>query len=213
MVPEPASVHVTVPTDSGRGARQGIRIHRSVTLTADVRAVREGFPVTSMARTLLDVAATEPRRVVERAIEGADVARVFDLRAIEALAPRGSRVPGAKRLYAVLDEELIGATITRSDLEEAMLALCRAHGLPRPLFNHFVEGWEVDCLWPEQRLVVEVQSTKYHATPQRIARDADKEADLLTAGYLVLHVADVHVMRRPVEVARRVARFLAGSRR
>lgn len=213
MLPEPANVHVTVPTDAGRAARQGIRIHRSTTLTADVRAVREGFPVTSMARTLCDIAATEPRRVVERTLEGADVARVFDLRAIERLAPRGSRVPGARRLYTVLDEELIGTTITRSDLEEAMLALCRAHGLPQPLLNQFVEGWEVDCLWPEHRLAVEVQSTKYHATTRRIARDADKEADLMAAGYDVLHVADVHVIRRPADVARRVARLLASSRR
>lgn len=161
-----------------------------------------------MARTLLDVAATEPRRVVEQALEGADVARVFDLRAIERLAPRGSGHPGAKLLYAVLDEELIGTTITRSDLEEAMLALCRAHALPQPLLNHVVEGREVDCLWPQQLLAVEVQSTKYHATPQRIARDAVKEADLMAAGYRVLHVADIHVIRRPADVARRVARLL-----
>ena len=213
MLYAPATVvHITVPTQAGRKRRSGIRLHRSVTLT-DETDLRDGFPVTSMARTLLDIAATEPRRVVEQAVEGADGAGVFDGRAIHALAPRGCGRPGAKLLHSVLDHAFIGTTITRSELEEAMLALSRAHQIPQPECNVDLEGWEVDCLWRADRLVVEVQSTKFHRTAQQVARDADKEADLMEAGYVVLHVADVHVIRRPAQVAARVAALLSRSRR
>ncbi len=210
MLYAPATVvDVTVPSHAGRVRRSGIRVRRSKTLTLDVCAVRNGLPVTCMARTLLDIAATESPRTVEMAVEGADAAGVFDLFEIERLAPRGEGIRGAKALYAVLDAALIGTTITRSGLEEAMLALCRRFGLPQPAFNQMLGPWEVDCLWRSHRLVVEVQSTTFHRTKHQVARDADKEADLMAAGYDVLHVADVHVIRRPKEVARRVEGLLA----
>lgn len=209
MLRTPATVvYVTVPSHAGRARRRGIRVARSTTLRPAVVAERNGLPVTSVARTLLDVAATESHRTLEMAVEGADAAGVFDLADIHRLAPRGTGVRGAKALYAVLDDALIGTTITRSMLEEAMLALCRRAGLPQPMLNQKLGPWEVDCLWRAQRLVVKVQSTTHHRTTHQVARDAEKEADLMTAGYDVLHVADVHVIRRPADVARRVGRLL-----
>lgn len=212
MLLEPqTAVHVTVPTHAGRARRRGVRLHRSRTLGDGAVATREGFPVTSMARTLVDIAATEPLRIVEIALEGADSANVLDLGAIEALAPRGCGLPGSRRLYSLLDEALIGTTITRSGLEEKMLALCRRAGLPQPAFNQRLGPWEVDCLWRRERLVVEVQSTRHHRTTHQVARDAEKESDLMAEGYDVLHVADVHIVRNPTTVARRVERQLRMS--
>lgn len=126
MLPRPATtVHVTVPGRGGRSRRRGLRIHRPLTLSPEDLTVRHGFPATSFARTFLDIAATEPRRVVEQALDGADTERVFDRRLIEARIPRGCGLAGARSLWSVLDEHLPGTTISRSMYEEAMLALCR----------------------------------------------------------------------------------------
>ncbi|MBJ7330184.1 MAG: DUF559 domain-containing protein [Solirubrobacteraceae bacterium] len=211
VLPWPATiVQLTVPNQRGRTRRrEGIRVHRGSVPDTE-RARRGGFPVTSLARTFLDLAATEPPRVVEQALDSAETQRNFDMRAIDALAPEGSTRPGAAAFRAVLATHLPGTTITKSDLEEAMLSLCRRHRLPRPVFNAYVEGWEVDVVWRAERLCVEVQSTRYHATSQRIARDAEKEADLMAAGWAVLHVADRHVLHEPDRVADRVLAVLAG---
>lgn len=209
MLPPPATrVHLTVPGRGGRSRRRGLRIHRPVALRPEDITVRHDFPATSLARTFLDIAATEPRRVVERALDGADTERVFDLRLIEARIPRGCGLAGARLLWSVIDEHLPGTTISRSDYEEAMLALCRRYGLPQPVMNRHIGVWEADFLWPEYRLVVEVQSTKFHATSQRMARDSIKEGELMAAGYLVLHVVDRHIVHEPKRVAGLVAGVL-----
>jgi very-short-patch-repair endonuclease len=209
MLPAPSTVvHVTVPGRAGRSRRAGLRMHRPRDLRVKDVTQRGGFPVTSMAKTLLDIAATEPDRVVERALDGADTERVLDMVPIDARAPRGCGLPGAGRLRRVLDEHLPGTTISRSTYEEAMLALCRRHGLPRPVMNRYVGVWEADFLWPEHQLVVEVQSTKYHATSQRMARGSVKEGELQAAGYLVLHVVDRHIVHEPRCVAELVAGVL-----
>lgn len=209
MLPRPATVvHVTVPGRGGRSRRKGLRIHRPTALLPEDLTVRHDFPATSLARTFLDIAATEPRRVVERALDGADTERVFDRRLLEARIPRGSGVAGARLLWSVLDEHLPGTTISRSDYEEGMLALCRRYALPHPVMNQHIGMWEADFLWPDYRLVVEVQSTKYHATSQRMARDSIKEGELMAAGYLVLHVVDRHIVHEPERVATLVAGVL-----
>lgn len=210
MLPPPATVvHLCVPGARGRRRRHdGIRAHR-IEIPSAERTRREGLPVTTMARTLLDIAATEPTRVVEQALDGADTQRILDIRPIEAIAPPGCGRPGAPHLWEVIRTHFPGTTITKSMKEEAMLAICREHGLPRPTLNDHVEGWEVDFVWRAHRFAVEVQSTAFHATSQRIARDATKEADLLIAGWQVLHVADRQLVFEPNHVAQRVIALLS----
>lgn len=210
VLPTPATiVQLTVPGERGRKRRrEGIRTHRAL-VPAGERTRREGLPVTTLARTLLDVAASEPTRVVEQALDGADTQRVLDLGAIERVAPPGCGRPGARHLWSVLRRHHPGTTITKSKKEEAMLAICRARGLPHPAVNAYVEGWEVDFVWHAHRFGVEVQSTAFHATSQRIGRDAEKEADLMAAGWQVLHVADRQLVHEPGRTAQRVAAVLA----
>ena len=210
VLPTPATiVQLSVPSARGRRRRHDrIRAHRIIVPPTE-RTRRDGLPVTTLARTLLDVAATEPTRVVEQALDGADTRRVLDLRTIEQVAPPGCGRPGAKHLWRVLRTHHPGTTITKSMKEEAMLAICREHALPHPVLNAYVEGWEVDFVWHAHRLAVEVQSTAFHATSQRIARDAEKEADLMAAGWQVLHVADRQLVYEPAQVARRVVAVLS----
>jgi hypothetical protein len=74
---------------------------------------------------------------------------------------------GAGRLRAAIAAYLAG-TMTRSDLEDLFLAICRRHGLPQPIVNHPLRGKEVDFLFAEQRLIVEIDSWRYH--PPRLRR-------------------------------------------
>lgn len=209
LTPPATVVHLCVPGARGRRRRHdGIRAHR-VEIPDVERTRRDGLPITTMARTLLDLAATEPTRVVEQALDGADTQRILDVAAIEAIAPPGCGRPGAPHLWNVIRTHHPGTTITKSMKEEAMLEICRDHGLPRPTLNDHVEAWEVDFVWRAHRFAVEVQSTAFHATSQRIARDATKEADLLIAGWQVLHVADRQLVYEREQVGRRVAALLA----
>ncbi len=115
-------IEVTVPTQRGRQIA-AIRTYVCRRLEDADRTVVDGIPCTSVARTLLDLAAVVDRRVLARACDEADVQRVFDLRAIEELLERSRGRRGAGALRAVLCEHAIGTTLTRSELEERALAL------------------------------------------------------------------------------------------
>ena len=95
--------------------------------------IRERIPVTTPARTILDLAATLNRRALERVLDQAEVLRLADVPALVAGARATTGHPGAPRLLDALDGHAPGTTLARSDLEERFLALCRAAGLPRPL--------------------------------------------------------------------------------
>jgi hypothetical protein len=128
-----AKVDVTVPSRSAR-SRPGIDVHASTTLTeADVTTI-DGIPCTTLPRTLLDLAEVVPRRAVEKAIDQAEVLRIFDLRAVEEVLSRANGRRGAALLARVL-AEYRGPTLTDGELEELALELCRAAGMRKPEVN------------------------------------------------------------------------------
>lgn len=131
-------IEVTVP---GRGKRRhaGIAVHRSTTLAPADAVVLDGIPCTTVARTLFDLAEVVPRRQTERTFDEADALEVFDLRAIEDQLARNPTRPGVRVVRGILKEHYIGSTLTRSEVEEAMLALCRAGGLPAPQVNAWLD--------------------------------------------------------------------------
>jgi len=123
--------------------------------------------------TLLNIAAVESRRRLERACDESEVQRLFDLVAIEELLGRSGGCRGAGALRSMLEEHAIGTTLTRSELEERMLALCRAAGLPLPVVNEPVVGgsgrWHcVDFLWADRRVIVETDGHAFHSTRRAI---------------------------------------------
>jgi predicted transcriptional regulator of viral defense system len=125
-------IDITVPHTTGGRSQPRLRIHRSRRLAGHVTTYR-GIPVTTPARTILDLAAILPRRPLERVLDQAEKARLTDVASLEALARAHAGHRGAGRLLTVLNTHVPGTTLTRSELEERFLALCRAHGLPRPL--------------------------------------------------------------------------------
>jgi hypothetical protein len=190
-------IDVTVP--SGRRLRRpGIRLHRHASLGAREVTRHDGVPITTPARTVLDLAATLPRRAVERALDQAEVIRVFDLHALSAVAAAHAGRPGAPLLAALLREHRIGSTWTRSELEEAFLALCDGASLPRPTVNGRLHGYEADFAWAD--VIVEVDGFAFHGTRRAFERDRRRDARLAAAGVRTLRFTAEQLERRPEEV-------------
>lgn len=112
-------------------------------------------------------------------------------------------------LRVVLTDHDAGSTWTRSQLEERMLALCRAAGLPPPFVNRDVEGFEVDFHWPAQKLVVEIDDWSSHRGRGAFERDRVRDATLVELGWRVVRITRARLARDPRGVAAQLARLLA----
>lgn len=210
-----SSSYVEVTVRTHRGKIDGVRPYVSRRLQAQDRDTIDGIPCTSLALTLLQLAAVLPRRGLERACDEALVQELFDLAAIEELLERSRGCRGAAKLRAVLDEHAIGTTLTRSGLEERTLGLLDRAGIARPevdvrLVCRPGVAPQVDFLWRAQRVVLETDGARFHRTSRQIERDRRREADLVRAGYRVLRATWRQVEREPHEVALMVRAALEG---
>jgi hypothetical protein len=202
-------IDVTVATRSGRRTRPGLRIHRCRLAEGDA-LTPHGIPATAPARTILDLAgAGLGARAIERAADEAERLRLCDKDDLRAVLDRNRGRPGAALLARVLDEHEIGSTWTRSRLEERFLLICRRRGLPVPLVNSRLLGLEPDFLWPDARLIVEVDGGGSHDTRRGFQEDRDRDSFLAAHGYRVLRFTWRDVIKRPAVVVDRVARTLA----
>ncbi len=200
-------IDITVPGRS-RGEHDGLFIHRSSTLApADITTV-DGIPCTTIARTLLDLAAVLPRRAIERATDQAEIAGTFDLAALTDQLHRHPRHRGARGLRAVLDGHAIGQTATVNEFEEAFLAIARRAGLPDPEVNAWLvlpdgePAIRVDFLWRAQRLAVETDGRRTHGTRLAFERDRRRDQRLTVAKLRPIRVTRRQVFGRPDEVQR-----------
>jgi very-short-patch-repair endonuclease len=196
--PPSGAIHVTVPGTGGRRRRAGLRIHRSTTLD-DTTSVR-GIPVTGPLRTIVDLATVLEGRPLEHALDLADQRHLVDFAELR-------QRPLPRSLQAVLS--LYAQTVTRSELEECFLALCDAHRLPRPMSNVIVQGREVDFVWQDARLIVEVDGYRYHRSPSAFEDDRERDVILSLAGWTALRFTYAQIVRRRAWVAAAVADRLA----
>jgi very-short-patch-repair endonuclease len=174
--------------------------------------VVDAIPVTSVARTLLDLAAVAPRQI-DQALEKAERLGKFDLVAIHSLLGRCGRHRGAPKLRRALGL-YVPVPQTRSELERRFLALLEDAGLARPAVNASVAGHEVDMLWPRRRLVVELDGYEYHRTRAAFERDRRRDEDLKVAGYEVTRLTARRLAEEPAIAVGRVGTLLgrqAGS--
>jgi very-short-patch-repair endonuclease len=185
---EPGVVYVTV---AGRdcGRRPGIRLRRVSVLHASEVTRHNGIPVTTAARTLLDVAADLAQhqlvRELERSVGQALRERLTTTAELESLLTRHP----ARRGAALLRQVVSGASAaTRSQAEERMLSLIRNARLPIPRVNQPVAGYIADFHWPAQRLVVEVDGFRYHTQRDRFESDRARDLDLASLGITVIRV-------------------------
>ena len=164
-------IDVTVPSRNGRVRRKGIRVHRSGRLGADEVTERLQIPVTTVARTLLDLADVLPAQALKRAVTEAEYRDRLDITSINAVVEHNPGRRGAKLRRAM---EAAGHR-TRSPLEDRFLALIRRHGIEEPQSGVWIEGYEVDFLWPRAGLAVELDGIAAHRT--RSAFNADRLRD------------------------------------
>jgi predicted transcriptional regulator of viral defense system len=188
------TIHVTVPSTAGRKRRRGIRLHRSGTLTPQDTTTHRGIPITTPARTIIDLARALNGRPLEHALDLADQRRLIDFADL-----RQRPIPSS--LQAVLTLYSEGATPTRSELEERFLALCDDHGIPRPKVNTRIEGEEVDFVWRDAKLIVEVDGYAYHRSPSSFEDDRERDVKLALAGWRVLRFTWTQLTTRPAWVA------------
>jgi very-short-patch-repair endonuclease len=177
---------IDVTTPHGSGGRKGIRAHRARLHPEDI-TVHDGIRITSVARTILDLAALRDHTGLTHLVEDADRAERFDLRALDRAIARRPRARGVRRLEAVL-ADYRGTADTRSKLERNFRSLIAKAGLPEPQFNVVVAGLSVDVFWPQWRLVVELDSRRYHSSPSAFENDRIRDATLQKAGFRVLRV-------------------------
>jgi very-short-patch-repair endonuclease len=188
LPPPDGRVEVTI-SGALRGRYPGIHVHRArLPLSRMDRTVRHGLPVTSPARTLLDLAATASDDELQRALDVALQERILTVRAVQGLLARSRGRRGAARLAALLPvaaEE----RVTRSHMERVFLQLLRRYGLPAPATNVGIRGFVVDCYWKEAGLVVELDGYRVHGTRPAFEADRRRNAALLAAGLRVLRLS------------------------
>jgi hypothetical protein len=180
-----AAIHVTTPR---RANVHGVTVHQARTIHAEDRAVRDGIPVTSVARTALDCAQVMTPRELVRLLEQAERLGLFDLVAIERVLARNPRRRGAGRLRAALAEVNGDPPRVNSPWERDLLDFCVDHGIPKPELNVIVEGYEVDALWRKKRLIVELDSWTFHRSRRAFVEDRRKTSLLQLASYMVLPI-------------------------
>lgn len=189
--------------------RAGVVLHR-VRLPCDERTICDGVPVTSLARTLIDLAATLPDRALEQAV--ARGLRLNDVahEQLVALLARYPRRPGTPRLRALLAADEPPA-MTRSDAEERFLALVRTALLPDARVNTRIHGFELDFYWPAHAVVVEIDGLAYHTTRDAQQRDRQRDSTLAAAGIRVLRFTWQDLTLRPEATLAKVALALGRS--
>ncbi len=187
-------LHVTVPR-SGAAGILGVAVHVTRRLPVEDRAVLDGLPITSVARTLADLAGELGWADLRRTLERAEALRLLD---VDAVLRAAHGRDGAPRIRAILADW--SPAPTHRGLEERLFALAERAGLPRPEVNVMLHGFEVDLLWRSSRLVVEADSRRYHDTWAAAERDRHRDAVLAAAGHRVLRFTWKQVTTRPAEV-------------
>jgi very-short-patch-repair endonuclease len=173
----------------------GVRVIRANRLDPRDVTIRNGIPVTTVARTIVDLAEIlTPERLTNVLYEAAHWGRL-DLDAVWETAARLLGRHGLAVLEEAIGAHLKGSAGTKSDLEDAFHLLIRDR-VPKPIANVKILGHEVDAYWPELRLVVEVDGPG-HERPRAKRRDRRRDLERRKAGYVVLRFTDVEIEQQP----------------
>lgn len=200
------TLHVSGPRSLA--GHPGMFVHRPRSLPYEDTTTVAGIPVTTVARTLLDLAPGRPVDEIGGWVHEAGVQRVLDPAAVWAVLERHPHHRGRLQLELALAKEVAP---TRSGLEDAFLGIVDRAGVPRPVVNG--ELWsgarteEVDFHWPAWRLIVETDGGRYHASRWRRRRDVAKDERFRAQGWEVWRIPELEITLAASAVARRLATF------
>ena len=190
-------IDVTV-VSRARPRANGVRVHRRPTLPTEDLARRDGIPVTSPIRTLLDLATVLSPAQLERAVNESDKLDLVDPETLRRALDEMPGERGVRALRVLLDHHTF--RLTDSELERRFLRLVREAGLPTPQTQVDLLGFRVDFYWPELGLVVETDGLRYHRTPAQQARDRRRDQAHVAAGLTVLRFSHADVRYAPERV-------------
>lgn len=191
-------IEVTVP---GRrlADRRGIVIHQSAPPDdADVTTYN-GLRVSSVPRMLVESATTETQRELERLITEAVRRRLLDFPAVERALARHARRPGLAKCKRALRDYRPGPE-RKSGLERAFDELIKDTDIPEPERNVHINGWELDCYWPEVKLAVELDGRNYHTAVKDMEKDRYKDTQLLLLGIRTVRITELRFELEPGQI-------------
>jgi very-short-patch-repair endonuclease len=209
IAPDEAGATDVIAPCAHRG-RGGIRFRRSV-LPPDEVTVEDGIPVTIVPRTLFDLATVLRPRRLEHALNEAELRRLWDTLSLEHLLLRYPRRRGSRAIRALLAAGSAGTAVTRSELELRFLEFLDSARLPQPRTNRFIHGFEVDCVWPEHRLIVELDGYGTHSTRAAFERDRERGRVLQAAGWRCVRVTWRQLREAPGPLARDLRRLVVAG--
>jgi very-short-patch-repair endonuclease/predicted transcriptional regulator of viral defense system len=213
--PRSGPVHVTIGKKSGSTA--SIRRHYSL-LPDDETTTVESIPVTTIPRTIFDMAASTSLDRVESMLREAEYRRLYDRLSLPDLLRRYPGRRGTQRLRTALARvEALPSGRTRSPLEERFLPFLRQHGLPRPRLNDWImlgaRRYQVDCHWPGTDQIVELDGWSGHGTRTAFREDRARDRALRVAGYSVTRIAWAQLEDEPDAIAADLRALLADYKR
>lgn len=189
---EPNEVEVIVP--GNRRPQAGFRLHTCRNLSPLDIVIVDRIPVTTVARTLVDLTDTKETEDLAFLIHEAAYLGKFSFEATRAAMQRANGRRNLDRLEEALQLHRSGSAGARSRLEQRFRRLVRGAALPAPRSNVEVNGFEVDCYWPG--LCVEIDGPP-HARPRTQVDDRIRDAALRAAGYGVLRFSEDDLNHRP----------------
>lgn len=205
-------VDVTAPSGRQfRPGRDGIQLHRGRIHNGEVTE-RAGIPVTTVARTLFDLAEVVDFRQLQRAWEEADRLHLLRLPAVERVCELGYGRHALRPIRRLLVEAR-APSYARSPLENRFAEFCREHltDLPTPLTNISILDHEVDAYWPSHRLAIEMDSWEFHHHRAAFERDRARDAAMQTAGYRVIRLTHRQLETEAPRIATQLRKLLAAA--
>ena len=196
-------------TARSKHRRPGIIVHRATTLTRKDMTRQLGIPVTSPARTVFDMAPRLADKPLRRLVRDARLTHTLHLSALAELLDRHPRHPATTRLRPFLDAP---GGPTRSEFEDAFTEFARQYGLPAPITNTRLHGYEIDALFPAERVIVELDGAEFHLDRDAFESDRDRDATLLAVGYVTVRLTWERLKQAPAREAERLHKILAARR-
>jgi hypothetical protein len=191
--------------------RRGIRVHRARSLTRRDVTRQLGVPVTSPARTVFDMTpGIKTDAALRRFVNDARLTYTFHLGALAELLARHPRQAATKRLMSFVEAP---TGMTRSELEDMFVDFARQYGLPKPVINRRRGRREPDILFPQERVIVEIDSWEFHGDRASFERDRDRDADQLADDLLTVRVTEERLTGSPEREAARLHKILDMRRR
>lgn len=210
---EPMEFHVTATGPRRLRDRAPVKVHRARNLVEADRRLEEGIPVTSVARTYLDLAEVAKPRLLPTLFKRGEELGILDYYEVLACCERSWGHKGSKPLRRALALYQPEPRFTRSGAERRFLALVEATGLPLPATNYVVGPYELDAYWAAAGLAVELDTFATHRTRASFESDRERDAELAAVGIAVVRITEHRLAADPDGVAAQLATLLASRAR